>query len=447
MTRMKPSIWHNEPGHTDTSNKIQTLIETNLDHYSELGAKWNLVIAYQHRDGSDDFKRLKRVIFEHEQRGIEVVLRLIEDPSVYSRLNKSTWTGKGYDKEYFEWVSALASTFKSKIPVMLIGNEVEHNLAVNIPGRRGKEKIYIEYDQYKKLLDTAYLAIKSSDKNIQVADYGPGSSTLGLAVTYDLYQTQGADVAHHYWSTLQRGYDLYSKSKIRFMHFMSKDSTKRKVEFARNTYLNPGKRDLIQLHHYRNPRSLPQILDWIHALMEKSGKPKPIIATEVGFKLPNKKGIRPNGVKGIIPDYTHYSEQEHINSLIKNFTILLSQNTQRIQYWNMRWRHNFGIVASLYEASKNPKELIPRKSARTYQELAKAVNGSSFSTPRLTFNSNFVEYRFVGTSDVSIVWAEKPVVINLSSEPTRIANAIGEDINITGKKINISNNPIFIYWN
>ena len=175
-------------------------MEANLDHMRAWGGEWNIVIVRQWLDGEDNFARIRRIIAEHEKRGLKVVLRVLEEPDIYKRLLKSESKEFGFDQAYFRWIQSLARAAGGKVQYFLIGNEAELDLGKSYPDvLNAPEHLLLTYDQYAKVLRTAVKAIKSVDPGLQVANSGFSDKSLALAMAQDIAETRGLAKAQEFW--------------------------------------------------------------------------------------------------------------------------------------------------------------------------------------------------------------------------------------------------------
>lgn len=406
--------------------------DKNLDVYMDLDGRWNTVDVYQEIDGPDDFKRLKEIINQHKARNIEVVFRLYENVKIYDELLPTPSGDYSYNKEYYEWVKKLAKVFRDDVKYYLISNESEQDLGHRYYDERRKQKIYITYYQYKKLLNTAYKAIKDVDKSLFVVDHGISGYSLGLAVANAIYNENGINEALAFWREFRHVNNTVT-TNIQMLRLLKRKDVTRRVEFAEKTFSDPGRADFYQLHHYGDWRSLSKILDWVSESMVRGGAIRPLFAAEVGYSLPSIEAKDESGRTRRIADWTHYSEDQHAEFLVKDFMILICAGVERIQYWDLRWDNEKVPIGKLFHASNDPDQFIPFKAGIAYKNLAKVANGRTAS--------HMADVKFKGLhgcalrSDDTIyaVWADGV----LPKEITNTENIFWKAVDMYGRQIPI----------
>jgi hypothetical protein len=124
----------------------------NLDRYRALGITWNIVDAWQDLDGPDEFRRLERAIAEHEQRGIQVAIRLLETPEIYDRIRAGGDAAADSLRAYGAWTGAIARRFGSRVRYYLVSNEADHDIGYNRAVYRPFRRISAE--EYRELWPT-----------------------------------------------------------------------------------------------------------------------------------------------------------------------------------------------------------------------------------------------------------------------------------------------------
>ena len=404
-TKIWPHMWVGgkplEISKLSAKNERKWRVSTeSLDIYQGIGAQWNIVTF---RYG-DDVDRIDRVVDEHKIRGIDIVLRIVEKPEIYDELSDEENSEWGYNKEYYEWITLVTKKFKNKVKLFFIGNEVEQNLFHNFFNRkRNGEKKTIEYLQYKKVINTAYKAVKNINKDFPIADGSVGSFSLGLAVCVDIYNEKGLDAAFKFWKEFQYGRGYYDKNKIRFLRLMTKTDMQTRAAFVKSMFTDPGNADFFQIHHYRNWTVLPDILDWVKARVKESGVDRPIIASEIGYKILFKPGT------GKTVDWSSYSEDEHAEYMIKDYAILFGAGIKDVLYWQIRWHHGNLQTASLYSSTAAPSIMEPYKAAFAYKFIVKNLTGAEYVDSKIIDQKGITEFNFKSESDVSIVWTDDKV--------------------------------------
>lgn len=423
------------------------VIESTLDKYAELGAQWNLVLIYQAIDGPDGFARAKRLVDEHQKRGIKVVFRLIEAPSVYDNLDDKESSAYGFNKTYYQWIKSVAETFQTQVQYFLISNEVDHDIGFN-QAKYEKAKS-VTYDQYRKVLDTAYMAIKGVNPKLMVVDHGLSAFSLGLAIMEDMVSSGHSDEAYEFWKEYQYGREKDYGSKMSMKWLLSRDDVKLRVQVVRKTLMNPGKSDLIQIHYYASWRALPKTLDWLTAKMQEGRSVRPMFAAEVGYRFPTKPGTSWDGRKMDVADFSRYSEEEHAISMVKDFAILFGAGVSHAEWWHSRFHHARDNNATLYKGTEIASEFVPYKAANAYRMMATTLNGFMRNPKRMIPSTDISEFRFSGPKDVSVVWSDKEVVLKTKDMPPiqEIQGIYGgqQAINPNGA-LTFGPEPVYIFW-
>ncbi|MFK5893317.1 MAG: hypothetical protein QM504_08865 [Pseudomonadota bacterium] len=419
----------------------------NLSKYSDLGATWNIIIV-RHRLGDQlDFKRLHRIIDEHKVNGINVVFRLIEDPKVYKNFLGAPDKIFGYNRQYYRWVKALSAEFKNDVFYYLIGNEVDHDLGHNLPKYR---EVIINGDDYLKLVYTAKLALSARNNKFKVVDHGVSSFTLGLAVADFLKENYGLQRAANFWSAFhyQRQSGYFSKNRLQKM--LESKKIRNRINIAKSTYLNCKYYDAIQLHHYFSPDVLPVILDWINNQLNYSQCDVEIIATEIGYRLPFKKGEGWDGRVKNVADWDKYLPEEHSATMVKDFVILMSRGIDKILYWQLRFHHDNNPTATLYKSTGNAIDFIITPAVKAYNFYTMLMENATSTDVRIVNNPNIREFQFTSDHIISVIWsANKNQYLDLLKLPEikSIYDMYGVPItNDKKSKLLVTESPVFIIW-
>ena len=432
-TMIWPHIWQEGKGlkeqkkiSKDKKVKWEVAL-ANLGKYRELGALWNIVIVRQGEDGPDKFSRLTRVLKEHRDRGIGVVMRLIESKAMYDNLEDSAQS-YGYNKQYYDWVVGLTKVAAKDADVYLIGNEVDH--------RPLNGKDWVDYPRYNKLLKTALLAIRDNDPGASIADHGVSAFSLGIAIAQDIANQKGLIEGFKFFKRFNYDRNI-PRDLASFKWQLKKEDIQRRIAITNATVTDSTKLDLLQFHYYHNWRALPEVLDWLDRKMTISGTKRPLIATEIGYRIPTKVGKSWKGRKANVADMSRYSQTEHAVNLAKDFAILASRGIEQIEYWNMRFHHARSPSAKLFPSTRVASVFIPTQASACYELLAKSLSGTVPAAGLLTQNNRITEYRFVrpgeSSKDFSIVWANDQPVTFKSDQIPKVKSII----NITGSELKI----------
>ena len=421
----------------------------NLGKYRELGAQWNLVAVYQELNSDQEIRRLHRVVDEHRKNGINVIFRVYEDPDIYADLAGDEDPAYGYNKGYFEWVSRLAREFAQDVKTYLISNEIDNDLRFNtIDRRKPPHEYFVDYEDYRKVLDTAFRAVKSINPTLTVVNHGFGSTALGFAVADEMIRSGNPRKAHEFWKTLQDNQGLYAESFPHFLKRMASPAIRRKINIVRDSLTEPGDCDAIQLHYYHSWKVLPQVITWIQGTMQAAGTTRPILATEVGYLMPWKMGVDSDGKIIKVADMSRFSEQDHAESLVKLYAILAGSGISKIQYWQMRFHHDRSIVTRLYHAPERPEDFSPLKAAGAYQVMTHQIGGLIPTKGKLDV-PGISEFRFTGDRNISVIWSDVG-----GSLPTEILDRAGQIYDIYGSPIiqkpgsalALTGTPMYVEW-
>ena len=410
------------------------------------GGEWNIVIVRQWSDGPDNFARIRRIVAEHEKRGVKVVLRVLEDPAVYTRMQDAESGEFGYDQAYYQWVQSLARATRGKVRCFLIGNEAELDLGKSYSDLPNAPRhLTLTYDQYARVLRTAVKAIKSVDPGLQVANSGFTDSSLAPAVAQDIYDSQGLTAAQEFWEAWKARDGVRAEGRVRLYRLLNNSEVKRKIEFVRRALREPMGSDLFQLHYYRNWQGLQPMLDWMNREMRAANAVRPVIAAEVGYYvLPSKHKDKDGRVRKTI-DWSHYSEDDHARDMMKIFATLLGNGVEQALYWNMRDSDDSGATVRLFKATEDPRMFKPNRVNRAFRMLCKTLNGARSAPARLPSRAGLWEFHFTGKADVSLVWSDDLDLAGLLDGAKELRDVEGQvlarsdiDKPFTG--------PVYVFW-
>ena len=420
--------------------------EENLKRFQELNAEWNLIIVVQDQDDNERFKRVRSAIAFYKQCGIRPVLRVIENPSIYMELYDSEDITFGYSERYYQWIKRLAEEFQNDIRCFLIGNEVDADLSLNINGELKKNnKIRnITYAQYKKVLYTAYKAIKDVNRDIQVGNHGASGFALALSVADDLVRAGKDEDAAAFWDhfTFNRYGVKWSQNRLK--HLLRSKELSRRINIVKQSFKDPHSCDYIQLHYYGGWRAFDTILNWVDLQNGKGGRQRQIIATEIGYELPRKTGTNKS-----LPDMHRYAEDDHAIHMVKNFMLLLSHEVLQIEYWQVRSNNNRAIPAPLYHATEEPLAFNPVKAEKAFRTIGKYLNGATMK--KITRNEGlFINHFQKGDTNVFIIWSDANRFIELEpyDEEYELLDMYGSSIRTDfSRLIRVGPQPVYIVSN
>lgn len=391
---------------SELQRKRWLYLQKNLDQIKGWGGTWNVVPVYQWLDGENNFVRLRRVVAEHERRGLEVVFRVIEAPEVYGRLGDDG-DDQGYDRVYYRWVQSLAREFGGQVKCFLIGNESELDLGNSYHWKPDAPKhLRLTYDQYAKVLDTAVRAIKAVDPELQVGNSGFSDKSLALAVAQSIYDEQGITEAQAFWEDWKAVGGVKAEGRIGLYRLLHDEEMQRRIDFVRRAAREPQGSDLFQLHYYGGWRGLPTVLDWIAKEMRAGNAKRPLIAAEVGYRVRSIKHKTKEGRKRFESDWEHYSEQEHAANTVRNFAILAGNGVTRVLYWSMRESGSSGLALRLFPPTDDADAFPANQVTRAFRALGAALNGTRPQPNAAAEGPGLWEYRFANGEDFSLAWGE-----------------------------------------
>jgi hypothetical protein len=435
------------------SDKIKWRVaEANLDNYKNLGASWNIVVARQKFDGPDSFVRLKTIVKQQKSRGIDIVVRLIEDPEVYKKFSEKS-SAKGFSSSYYDWVAGIAKEIGMEVDVFLVSNEIDHGLGHN-KLRNRDDQIGIDYGQYTKLFNTAKLAIRKFSPNAKIADHGVSAFSMGLALAADIDKEFGTLEAYNFWIKFMSGRGVASRNVVEFKRMLLRKKSKKRITLVNNSLENAVESDLFQIHYYNDWSTLQQVLNWSRDKM--GAKLKPMIAAEVGYRIPGKAGKAWDGRDVNVADMTRYSEQEHAENMVKNFVILAGNGTEKILYWNMRHQHHRSPSASLYLGNEDAEDFVITKASNAYSSMSNMLQGAWPRSVKLNLGPEITEYAFArGDGEYfSVVWVTDSgvgvasVVLEKGYEAKNLygQHIQGSDVNEGKLDLKIGDEPVYILW-
>ena len=452
-TQIAPFMWKDGKSLKDFGSKDDhalkrwAFLQSNLDKTSFWGGQWNIVTVRQWMDGEDNFDRLLRIVEEHEKRGLKIVLRVIEDPLIFERLLETESTEFGFDQSYFEWVRALANVLGNKVQCFLIGNESELDQGPHYRMWKNDAPahVVITYDLYAKVLKTAVMAIKSVDSLIQVANCGFSDMSLALAVANSIYNDKGIDDAFELWKDWRRIGGKKIGSKTMLFRWLKNPEKQRRIEFLQRAIREPMGSDLFQIHYYGGWRALQRMLEWVRKEMQEGNVERPIIAAEVGYTIRTYGYKKDDGSMRWVPDWNYYSEYEHAQNTIKNFSILFGNGVRMALYWHMRESNKNDMAVRLFPQTENPNDFKPNIASFAFRMLGATLNGSRPTHAKLPSRPGLKEFRFIGSNDVSIIWSDGE---DVSAQLRKLSSIL----DIEGRALNDDDNssslldPLYVIW-
>lgn len=452
-THIPPFMWKDGksledfPALGDSQRKRWMFLQSNFDHTAPWGGQWNIVLVRQWMDGKGNFARLQRIIEEHEKRGLKVVFRVIEDPAVFEHLSNTDSAEFGFNQEYYLWVQSLAKAFGGKVQYFLIGNEAELDQGRHYRDWKPDAPAHVQptYDVYAKVLKTAVKAIKSVDPQLQVANSGFSDWSVAMAMAQDIYETDGLAKAHEFIADWRSLGGMGVMGKIKLYSLLKESETQKNSEFVRRAAREPMGSDLFQFHYYGNSRALQRMLDWVKKEMRAGNVERPIFAAEVGHQIRTAQSKGEDGRIRWEPDWKAYSESEHAENTVKDFAILAANGVRMALYWHMRESSKSDLAVRLFATTENPMEFKANRASHAFRLLATTLNGSQPARPRLSPRPGLSEFRFIGASDVSLVWSEGENILPYLQGAVQVKDLVGNTVAVSGGAKPLTG-PLYVYW-
>jgi hypothetical protein len=433
---------------TDEAMKLEVALG-NLDRYATLGASWNIVDLWQEVDGPDGFRRMDRVVAEHERRGIAVALRLLETPELYDGIAAGGGTSREALERYRGWVKRVARRYGSRARYYMVSNEVDHDIGYNRPSYRPFRRVTAE--EYGAVLRAAHAAVKAAGPRLVVADHGPSSWSLALVVMADLVLAGRPGDALGFWRSMD--YDTPGdgeRTLPRLLAMLANSDSRRRIEFTTRVTADLGPwRDVYQLHHYYGPATLPAVIDWVRA--RTAANPRPLVAAELGFLVPAKPGKSWDGRTVNVADMARYSEDGHAASLAKMVATLGGLGVEDILYWQLRFHVAHSPAASLYRPTATRDDFRSTRAVAVFRALTSRLTGAeSVPAPAVSGAAGLVEYRFRRDGEVSLVWsadgAPRALPAAARAGIARVTGADGGALKADTRGAVVGAEPVFVDW-
>ena len=411
----------------------------NLRRYAHSGFAWNLVVLRQGKDGPDGWRRARAIVEAQRRLGIQTLFRLIEDPEIYRVAAEDRKQIDSLLLEYERWVRSLAAEFKGEVKYYAISNEIDHDFSANLLRRH--KRVMAEYGRYRRLLGLAYRAIKQEDPEARVMDHGVSAYTLGLAVANELWRTEGLRAAFEFWKKFNF-HRVGNMELVRFLRLLSRSDSKRRIRIANETFEVHCDCDFHQLHWYFNPDALQDVLEWIKARSAVKGA-RPLILTELGYRMPTQKGKGWDGRDMNVADFSRYSQTEHAASLVKAVALLVGYGVRHIQYWQLRVHHERDASAQLYMPAQEVDDFVPTKALGAYERMVQLLSAplKSSGCKILQDLTDCMMRRARDT--VHIAWAHgEEAVLNLGRPAAAQFDYMGREVaKSDGKEVRLLQRP------
>jgi hypothetical protein len=423
----------------------------NLDRYAVIGARWNIVDAWQELDGPDGLRRLDRAFAEHERRGIGVALRLLERPELYDDIGQGGKAAAKALADYRAWVGTIAQHYRGRVRYFMISNEVDHDIGYNRPVYRRNRPI--SFDEYRSVLREAYATIKAGSPDSVVLDHGVSSYTLCLTFMDELVRSGRLDEAVGFWRSMAYASpDEPERTTVRLLRMLARPDSRARVEMARRTIADLGPlRDAYQMHHYFGPAVLPTVLQWLRRGLDRGEPGEPIVAAEFGYRIPAKMGKAWDGSPAEVADMARYAEADHGASIARSLAIFGAHSVMDVLYWHIRFHNARTPVAGLYGPTERRDEFRDSWAARVFANMTRELTGATpVVVPGDARDPGMIEYRFEGARDLSVIWAAEggssTFPPGLRGRVAAVTDAAGDAIDLAAWNGAVTGAPLVVHW-
>ena len=297
---------------------------------------------------------------------------------------------------YYDWVSQIASRYQGRVRAYAIENEVSAT------------KFWAgSWADYVVLLELASQAIRTSDAQATIVDFGMPSPAYGLAIAREDYEASGDVAATIAWLTDyfgQRGSRYWqsqgwtvpaNQAELEALLYAPDIDDDYQVMLQHFTVLDLV--DAYQLHYYESWKHLPRVIEWIRNKMRAAGSIRPIEAWELGYAwYDDPAGVPPHG----------YDEAAHARDAGKLLATAAGEGISRMHYlpyWSNDVAHgkeevHWALVASDY---------TPRQALSAFQTAA-ALTAGRRHAQRLDLGPGQWGYDFDG---LRLTWTETGDVV------------------------------------
>lgn len=447
-TQIWPFLFGGAPGALSADQQLkQAVTAANLAHYGAVGARWNIVEAWEGFDGPDGFARLDRVFAEHERHGIEVALRLLEEPEVYDAIAAGGTRADARLRDYAGWVGALAGRYGRRVRYYMVSNEVDHDIGFN-------RRVYAPFRpvtvaEYATLLRAARGAVQAAGSGLRVADHGVSSWSLAVAVMADLVLAGRPGDALAYWQAMEYAPAGEGERTLpALLAMLGSADSRRRADFARRSLAELGPwRDVVQLHHYHGGAVVPALLQWLRGRLTE---PQAVVAGEVGCMIPTRRGQAWDGRPMNVADLARYSPDRHADALARSLAALAGGGIDDALYWQLRFHVDRDPVASLFPAPGGAEAFPPAAPALAFAHAARefAAAAPVAGTPGL--DARITEYRFGGPREFSVLWFAGPgsavLPAGVRDRVAQVTDAAGAGLDLARWDGRIAAAPLYVAW-
>jgi len=292
-------------------------------------------------------------------------------------------------KKYHDFVYQLVTHFKDKVKYYEIESEPYWDgswLGTN--------------EEYFQLLETAYKAARSADKDVNISN---GSIAYGSLVVYRLNELLKQGKAEEAIGLFKdAGLDFYISDKEELPAISNREELEKFLEGKRRIidfidYLfKKGHKyiDILQFHIYEDYNKLEDTIKYVKSKMQEFGFADKPVHMRIGWD-----------------SKVRVSEDKHRQDLVKNITIAFSEGVSQV------------IWFSLEDINKRPTGLIGMAPGRipvgkpayfTFQLAINKLEGFS-SAEKLDLGKDIYGCKFLKDSEpIYVLWSEKDNKVKLS---------------------------------
>jgi len=318
-------------------------------------------------------------------------------------------------EEYARFLAALATHLKGRVRRYSLENE-----AVS-PASWGDSA-----DDYFRLLDAAYPAIKAADPEAIVLDSGLSSAALGIARAHDLYQAgQRTQALHLVQQTLAEsagGLAWHIPQSEEDLDLLFQDPVAaRAVAWLPLLIRHQGSYDALQFHYYGPASPLPDLLRWLR----QQGLNKPLEGWEVGRRYQGQVA---------------FDEAAH------------AQETARLLVTAAGEGSRFSLFVRFLEwPQKGLPGLAtrqgPRPAAVAFRVVAHSLNGF-LAAERLDLGTGVWAYRFTRPQgDLYVLWTDggqASVSLPLTEGAVNVTDIEGQTATADPSQLEIGPSPVLV---
>lgn len=324
-------------------------------------------------------------------------------------------------QDYYDFMFNLATHFKGRISRYSIENEA--HAEQNWSGTP---------EEYIKLLQTAYKAIKAADPNALIEDPGMSFEGWGYLTANWLYNQgkiqEAIDFANSYATKYHPDRAKVVENATQLQEILQKPGVVFTVKWEDLIFQNHDYLDRIQVHYYGPWQDLPIVTDFIHEKLTAVGaKDMPLDFFEMGYGWQGAPG---NG----------YDPQAHARDLPKLLTLALAGGADRLVDYRLNCATDKIGQPGLFGCDEKP-----RPAATSFKIASQKLTGAT-SVQRLSLGNNNYGYKFSKNGkDVYVLWSTTNSTVSLPITGTvTITDITGATSNQNAVSLSVSQSPIFV---